>query len=97
LVGHAALGPGHGGGVVGGCAGRVTPVEVRHQGRVALSGELPGDFLRLRVVPRHMVDDYHTAEHPGLEGPGEIGLDLVPAVPGNTDRLSAERLVHACA
>ena len=49
-VGHAALGAGRRGGVVGAGARGVAVVEVRHEGVVACRGEPRGDLLGRRVV-----------------------------------------------
>ena len=70
LVGHAALGPGGGGGVVGAGPGRLPEVEVGADGQVAVGGELPGDLLGPLVVAGHVVDHHHPTGRGRRRGAG---------------------------
>src|SRR5262249_37689607 len=97
LVRHAALRPCRPRRAVRVSTGSIAETEVRHQRRTAVRCELPRYLLRAGVVGGHRVEDHHTAKLRGPERPGEVGRDLVPAVAGDADGLSAERLVHSCA
>jgi hypothetical protein len=93
-VGHAALGAGRRGSIVGAGARGVAVIEVRHERVVAFRGETPGDLLGRRVVAGHVMDHDHAAERSGAHRPGQVGLDLVPAAAADGDGLGQRRVVH---
>ena len=66
-------------------------VQVGAQRQVAVVGEPAGDLLGLLVVAGEVVDHHHAAEGTVGQGLGQIGLDLVAAVPGDRDRLCSDR------
>ena len=92
LVGHPALGPGRGRGVVGAGPGGLAGVQVGADGQVAVGGEPPGDLLGRLVVAGHVVDHHHPTGRRPVERLGQVGLDLVAAVAGDRDRLRPHRI-----
>src|ERR1022692_4012648 len=96
LVRDAALGPRRGRGIVRAGAGRVPVVEVRHQGRVAVRGELSRYLLGRGVIAGHVVDHHDAADRAGrVNRAGQVCLDLVTAVPGDADCPCRHRIFHA--
>ncbi len=93
-VGHATLGAGRRGGVVRAGAGGVAVIQVRHERVVALRREPASYLLGRRVVARHVVNHHHAAQRALADRPGQVGLDLVPAVTADGDGLGERRVVH---
>ena len=84
-VGDSTLGAGGGSGVVGGCAGRLAPVEVGHDRVVAKLGEPSDDLLGAAVVAGHVVDHDNPAAWPVARRTYDVGLDLLAVVSSDPD------------